>query len=322
MASLFDRTADATAAPARRSRRASIFSLGLDRPSRQHWLGYLLMLPAVLLIAALILYPLLVSVDLSFQNINIARISDPRRPWTTLNYDRLLASSEFWHSLWVTAKFLIVVTGISFVIGLVTALLVNNRFRGRRIARLIIALPWAIPEVVAVVIFAWIFDSSFGLANWLLVRTGLTTQMIAWFSNPTAAFLAVSVTMIWKAYPFVSIMSLAGLQSIPEDSYNAAHVDGASAWQRLVHITIPSMMPVIGVTIVLVVLWLFRDFSIVYTMTQGGPVKATQTLSIMTYLQAFSFFKMGYASAVGVVTLVLCTIAGLLMVGRRTDAMY
>ena len=296
--------------------------LGLGRPSRQHWLGYLLLVPATLLVAVLILYPLLVSVDLSFQNVGIPRLGDARRPWTGDNYDRLINSGEFWISAWVTAKFLVVVTGASFVIGLGTALLVNREFRGRRLARLIVALPWAVPEVVAVVIFAWIFDSSFGLANWLLIKLGLAQQTISWFSDPTAAFFAVCCTMVWKAYPFVSIMSLAGLQAIPEDYYQAARVDGANALQRFLYITVPCLAPVLAVTAVLVVLWLFRDFSIVYTMTQGGPVKATQTLSIMTYLQAFSFFKMGYASAIGVVTLVLCTVASLLMVGRRTDAMY
>ena len=113
---------------------------------------------------------------------------------------------------------------------------------------------------------------------------------------------AVSVTMIWKAYPFVSTMALAGLQSIPDDLYGAARVDGATARQQFLHVTLPSLMPVIAITAVLLVLWLCRDFSIVYVMTQGGPVRATQTLSIMTYQQAFSFFRMGYASAVGVVT--------------------
>jgi multiple sugar transport system permease protein len=296
--------------------------LGLGRPSRQHWLGYLLLLPAALLVGALILYPLVASLDLSFQNVGIPRIGDVRRPWTAANYERLFNAEEFWGSAWVTAKFLVVVTCAAFVIGLGTALMVNQRFRGRRLARLIVALPWAVPEVVAVVIFAWIFDSSFGLANWLLIKLGLAAQTISWFSDPTAAFVAVCCTMVWKAYPFVSIMALAGLQAIPEDYYNAARVDGANAFQCFVHITVPCLMPVLAVTAVLVMLWLFRDFSIIYTMTQGGPVRTTQTLSIMTYLHAFSFFRMGYASAVGVITLVLCTVASLLIVGRRTDAIY
>ena len=128
--------------------------------------------------------------------------------------------------------------------------------------------------------------------------------------------------MTWKGFPFVSIMTLAGLQSIPNDYYAAAKVDGASALQRFRWITIPCLMPVLGVTLVLVMLWVFRDFSIIKVLTDGGPLNTTQTLSIMTYDQAFGFFKFGYASAVGVVTLVICVIASLAMLGRSTKAMY
>lgn len=107
--------------------------------------------------------------------------------------------------------------------------------------------------------------------NWLLIKLGLTSGMINWFSDPTAAFWVVAVTMIWKGYPFVSIMTLAGLQSIPDDFYNAAKVDGANAFQRFRYITVPVLMPVLGVTLVLVVLWVFRDFSIIKVLTDGGP---------------------------------------------------
>jgi multiple sugar transport system permease protein len=295
------------------------FSLDLARPSRQHWLGYLLLAPAVLLIAAIIVYPLIVSVDLSFQNVGIARLDQPRRPFTTANYERLIASPDFWNACWVTLKLILVVTTACFLLGLGTALLVNNRFKGRSVARLLVAMPWAVPEVIAVVIFAWIFDSSFGLMNWVFLSLGFIDKTINWFSDPDAAFAVVATTMIWKGYPFVSIMSLAGLQSIPDDYYAAARVDGASALQRLRYITLPCLMPVIGVTTVLVMLWIFRDFSIIYVLTGGGPLKATQTLSIMTYEQAFSFFRMGYASAIGVVTLVICVIAAKLTMRRAPD---
>ena len=116
-------------------------------------------------------------------------------------------------------------------------------------------------------------------------------------------------------------MCLAGLQSIPSDFYAAAKVDGASAAQRFRWITIPSLMPVLGVTMILVVLWVFRDFSIIKVLTGGGPLKSTQTLSIMTYDQAFGFFKFGYASAVGVITLIFCVITALLMLGRSPKNM-
>src|SRR6185295_17631552 len=120
-----------------------------------------------------------------------------------------------------------------------------------------------------------------------------------------------------RGYPFVSIMVLAGLQSIPEDFYSAAKVDGANAVQRFLFVTIPSLMPVLGVTLVLVVLSIFRDFSTIYVLTGGGPLQATQTLAIMTYENAFGFYRMGYAAAIGMVTLVLCALVSLLIVGRR-----
>lgn len=288
----------------------------LARPSRQHLLGYILMAPAVLLVALIIVYPLIISVDLSFQDVKLPRIGAERKPFTTANYEKLFTSPEFWMACWVTLKLVTVVTLGSLFVGLSTALLVNNKFKGRKIARLAMALPWAVPEVIAVVIFAWIFDSSFGFMSWLFIQLGLASEMIKWVSTPGAAFWAVATTMIWKGFPFVSIMTLAGLQSIPSDFYAAAKVDGASAIQRFRWITIPSLMPVLGVTLILVILWVFRDFSIIKVLTGGGPLKSTQTLSIMTYDQAFGFFKFGYASAVGIVTLVICVIASMLMLGR------
>ncbi len=296
--------------------------LDLARPSRRHLLGYILLAPAVLLVGLIIVYPLIVSVDLSFQEVKLARIGAGRKPFSLANYEKLFTSAEFWQACWVTVKLVVVVTLGSLAVGMSTALLVNNRFRGRTLARLVMALPWAVPEIIAVVVFAWIFDSTFGLMSWLLITLGLTDQMVAWVSTPGAAFWAVAITMIWKGFPFVSIMTLAGLQSIPEDLYAAARVDGAGAVQRFRWITLPLLMPVLGVIVVLVMLWVFRDFSIIKTLTEGGPLKSTQTLSIMTYDQAFGFFNFGYASAIGVVTLVVCVLVSLLMLGRNAKAMY
>ena len=293
----------------------------LARPSRQHLLGYILIAPAVLIVALIIVYPLIISIDLSFQDVKIPRIGEDRKPFTLENYQKMFSSAEFWMACWVTLKLVTVVTIGSLFVGLSTALLVNNKFKGRTLARLAMALPWAVPEVIAVVIFAWIFDSSFGLMSWIFIQLGLTDEMITWVSTPGAAFWAVAITMIWKGFPFVSIMCLAGLQSIPSDFYAAAKVDGASAAQRFRWITIPSLMPVLGVTMILVVLWVFRDFSIIKVLTGGGPLKSTQTLSIMTYDQAFGFFKFGYASAVGVITLIFCVITALLMLGRSPKNM-
>jgi multiple sugar transport system permease protein len=302
--------------------RPTLLRLELGRPSRQHWLGYILLAPAVLMIAGIILYPLLLSLDLSLQDVEIPRLDRPRKPFTLDNYARLFSSSDFWMALGVTLRLIFVVTVGVFIVGIATALLVNNRFRGRFLARLVVALPWAIPEVIAAVIFTWMFHATFGVVSWTLFRLDVVDYMISWFSDPILAFAVISVTMIWKGYPFVTIMVLAGLQSIPEDFHHAAKVDGASPWQRFTNITIPCLMPILAVTAVLVVLWVFRDFSTIYILTGGGPLKSTQTLSIMTYEESFSYFRMGYAAALGVVTFILCAIAALFLVGRRADSIY
>jgi len=296
--------------------------LDLARPSRQHLLGYILIAPAVLMVAAIIVWPLFVALDLSFQQVKIPRLGAAGKPFSLANYRWLFNSREFWLACWVTLKLVVVVTAGSVLVGLGTALLVNNRFRGRTVARLGMALPWAVPEIIAVVIFAWMFDSSFGLFGWLAVQLGLAGQMIPWVSNAGAAFWAVAITMIWKGFPFVSIMCLAGLQSIPADYYAAAKVDGAGVWQRFRWITMPLLMPVLGVTVVLTLLWVFRDFSIIKVLTGGGPLRSTQTLSIMTYDQAFQYHNFGRAAAVGVLTLVICVLASLLMLGRRSRSIY
>lgn len=289
----------------------------LARPSRQHLLGYILLAPAVIMVALIIIYPLIISFDLSFQDVKLAKIGDDRKPFTLVNYQKLLSDAKFWYACWVTFKLVTVVTFCCLVFGVLTALLVNNKFKGRTSARLLMAMPWAVPEVIAVVIFTWIFDSSFGFLGWLFIQLGFTEEMIPWISSPNAAFWAVALTMTWKGFPFVSIMTLAGLQSIPDDYYAAAKVDGANVFQRFRWITFPLLLPVLGVTLILVMLWVFRDFSIIKVLTDGGPLKATTTLSIMTYENAFGFFKFGYASAIGIITLIFCVIASLLML--RSD---
>ncbi len=294
----------------------------LWRPSNQSLLAYLLMLPAVLITLAVIAYPIVSAIDLSFQEIKIVQVGRERFPWTLANYAHLFTSSEFWKATWVTLKLVTIATLGCLVLGLSTAMLVNQRFRGRTIARILVALPWAVPSVMAAVIWWWMFDSSFGLINWLLVKAHIISSPIAWFSSPTTAFFVICVVMIWKGYPFVSVMLLAGLQSIPGDLYEAAQIDGANTWNRFRYITLPSLSPVMGIALILVILWVFRDFAIIWLLTGGGPIGATRTLAIMTYEQAFGFYNMGYAASIGMVTLVISLIASIVMIRRFSTSIY
>lgn len=304
---------DAAVLPALGAGRRRTFLLW--RPSKRRWLGYVLLAPAVAVTLLLILYPLAVALNLSFQRVRIMR-AGAATPYTLENYVRLAHSPDFWNACLVSLAFVFVVTVGCFVVGLGSALLVNERFPGRRAARLLVALPWAVPEVVAAAIFTWMFDASYGLANWLLLQGGIVNEPLAWLIDPYAAFAVCAAALIWTGYPFVSVMTLAGLQAIPRELYEAAQVDGAGAWHRLIAITLPCLRPVLVVALVLVVLRVVRDFATVYVITGGGPAGATRSLALLTYEQAFSFYNIGYGAAVGIVTLLACAAFSTAMVSR------
>lgn len=196
----------------------------------------------------------------------------------------------------------VVVAG-SLAVGLGTALVVNERFVGRKAARIAVALPWAIPAVMAAVIWWWMFDSSFGVINWFLVKLRLVEAPVAWFNRPGTAFAAIATIMIWKGYPFMSVMLLAGLQAIPTELYEASKADGAGSIARFRYVTLPALRPVMGIALILIVLWVFREFPIIWLITGGGPIGATRTLAVATYETGFKFLRIGEAAALGVITL-------------------
>ncbi len=294
----------------------------LWQPGNRQLFAYLLLLPAVLLTAAIIVYPILSAIDLSFQRIKIAKLGRERAPLTLRNYEELFQSPEFFQAIWVTISLVATVTLLSYVIGLATAVMVNQQFRGRKLARILVAVPWAVPSVMAAIIWWWLFDSSFGLINWALVRSGLSGEMIPWLSTPGAATFVIVIVMVWKGYPFISVIMLAGLQSIPLELYDAAKVDGASAWGRFRFITLPGLRSVRGIALILIMLWVFRDFPIIYLLTGGGPQGTTQTLAIMTYQEAFKFHDFGYAAAIGVITLIISVVASWFMVRRSDEPLF
>lgn len=283
-------------------------------PSNRHLVAYLLMAPALIMTLLIIVYPLITAADLSFQTIRITQIGKGRLPFTLENYTRLFSSGEFWRSSWITLKFIFFVTIGCFLLGTGTALLVNNQFKGRTAARMLVALPWSVPAVLAAVIWWWLFDSSFGLINYFLIQLNLIDKPIAWFSRPTTAFIVICVVMIWKGYPFVSVMVLAGLQAVPLDQYEAAKIDGANVFARFRYVTLPNLRSILGIALILVILWVFRDFPIIFLLTGGGPIGSTQTLAIMTYQEAFGFYDMGYAAAIGMVTLLISLLVSIFMI--------
>jgi len=271
---------------------------------RSRWAGYALLAPALAAVGFLILYPLYLVLAISFRQgktLNVLRLSE--LPFGLANYRTIVVSDATWHSVFVTVVYLIGTIAPAFLIGLGTALLLNRAFPGRRWLRSFILLPWAVPGVIVSIVFLWLLDGSFGVVNALLRQAGWLATDLAWFANEDTALASVIVPTVWKAYPFFTLTLLAALQSIPSSLYEAAVVDGATRWQSFRYVTWPGIRASAALAAILNTLWALREFDIIYLTTGGGPDRATETLAVRIYQEAFAFFRMGTASALGVLTM-------------------
>jgi len=287
---------------------------------RYDWFPLLLMLPALVLLGVILLYPIVRGLWMSFYEVSFVSVSRQETFVGLDNYRAMLANPYFWNSVRVTVIYTVLTVGLSFAIGLGTALLLNTRFPGRAAARLVMIIPWAVPAVVAVLIWTWMLDANFGVANYLLVSLHIVNQKLAWLPQPELALAAVTMVTVWQFFPIATVMILGGLQTIPEELYEAASIDGSGALGRFRWVTWPGLAPVTVVLVLLLTLNAFRTVTIVYIMTGGGPARATETLSVATYLEAFKFFRGGDAAAIGVVMLLVSlifTVIYLLALGRR-----
>jgi multiple sugar transport system permease protein len=277
------------------------------RIRRQSVIAYALLAPAMALVAGLIVFPLYMVFETSLRQgraPNIARLD--RLPLGFGNYARALTDEAVWHSAGITVLYAAGAIVPAFAIGLGLALLLNRDFPGRRWVRSLMLLPWAVPGVVAAIAFLWMFDASYGVVNSMLRRVGLIVTDVAWFSGGDTALFAVILPTVWKCFPFFALTLLAALQSVPQALYEAARIDGAGRWQIFRYVTWPGIQGAAALAIVLQTLWVVKDFDLVFATTHGGPARATQTLSLLVYEEAFQFFRLGFASAIGVLMLFVC----------------
>lgn len=271
---------------------------------RINWLPIWLLGPVAVLLAVILIWPIVQGVALSFFNTRILNYSAGKFIGLA-NFNALFQDEYFWNSLKVTAIYGAASVICTYVLGLGFALLLNRDFKGRGFIRTIFILPWAIPEVVAVLIFAWMLDPQFGVGNYLLVLIGVIEQPQAWLSQSHLALPALVVLTAWQQFPLAMLILLAGLQTIPEEQYEAAKMDGAGALTRFIHVTLPGLRSVNVILILLLILNSFRRVTMIYAMTRGGPARSTETLSVLTYNTAFEYQRVGYAAAVGTVLLLI-----------------
>jgi multiple sugar transport system permease protein len=281
----------------------------VERVSRRGWdrqtsLAYMLVFLIVAYLGVFILFPIVQQVLTSFSN-NVVGINEVT--WVGLrNYERLFEDDDFWFAVQVTFTYMgCVVVGAVFL-GLVSALLLNRKFRGRNLARSAIAVPWAFPEISAVLVFVWMCNPTFGVMNVLARLFPGVEANLAWLSDPNMAMPLVIVISIWKAFPFTFLVILAALQAIPRDLYEAADVDGATRLQMLRYITIPEIAPTLLLMAVLMAIFSFKQFTLIWLTTGGGPYGGiTETLVLLIYQTAFRFFDLAYGATLGVAAFII-----------------
>ncbi|MBW4655213.1 MAG: sugar ABC transporter permease [Kaiparowitsia implicata GSE-PSE-MK54-09C] len=271
---------------------------------RERRVGWLLVLPALLLLLGVFAYPIGQAFWQSLFNQNLG--TQLTSEFTGLsNYARMTQDGRFWQTMWNTSVFTFFSVFFEFLLGLGVALVLNQSFRGRGIVRTVAILPWALPTALIALAWTWIFNDQYGIVNDILLRLGLIQTGINWLGNPTLAMGAVIFADVWKTTPFISILLLAGLQSISEDLYEAHRIDGASPWQSFRQITLPLLMPQIVIALLFRFAQAFGIFDLIAVMTGGGPGGATETVSLYIYSTVMRYLDFGYGAALVVVTFVL-----------------
>lgn len=292
---------------------AAAFELSELPPKADRAFGLKLVAPAMVLLAVLLALPTALTVIYSLHDVPASGASFG--PFVGIeNYTIVLSSPVFWRSATVTLTFSIGFVIFSTVIGLAMAMLLNQHFIGRGLARALLIIPWATPWLVIGILWKWFADGSVGGLNAVLVLLGVTSEYYDFLSDPNTAMPITVLAAVWRQASFAGILILAGLQALPEELYEAASLDGANFWQRFTNITLPWLKPVLITVTVFNVIYAFLQFDVVFAMTQGGPGDTTQVLSILIYRQLFVSTNIGLGSALAVILGVVALVGGLLTV--------
>ena len=273
----------------------------------------LFMAPALLLSAALVLYPLLNGVRLAFTN--SSPLSKRMRYIGFDNFVRLLTDDGFWTAVFNSMGLVVVSVGLAVVIGYLIALLCDAMVRGVTVFRTAVFLVWVVPWISVAILWGWLFDANYGLINAILQNVGLIDAPVNFLAGPWLARMMLVIAYVWRMTPFMMIVSVAALRGVPRELREAANIDGAGYWQQQFAIVLPLVRPTLMIVAVLDVIRLMQEMTLPWVLTKGGPVNATEVLSLYTYKLAFQRWDFGLASASGVLWLLL--VAGFAGVATR-----
>ncbi|MBD2081842.1 sugar ABC transporter permease [Leptolyngbya sp. FACHB-17] len=275
---------------------------------RERRAGWFLTIPALVILALVFAYPILRAFWQSLFAINLGTQLNPQFAGLS-NFGRMAQDGRFWRTMLNSTVFTLASVFLELILGMGIALVLNQKFRGRGTVRTIAILPWALPTALIALGWTWIFNDQYGIVNDILLRLGLVKTGVNWLGDPTLAMIAVILADVWKTTPFISILLLAGLQSISNDLYEAQAIDGASPWQSFRQITLPLLMPQVVIALLFRLAQSFGIFDLISVMTGGGPGGATETVSLYIYSTVMRYLDFGYGAALVVVTFLLLVLA-------------
>jgi ABC-type sugar transport system permease subunit len=265
---------------------------------RRFQLGVWFTMPAVLILLTVLAYPIIASLVLSFQRIRFAGQGITAEFLGTANYAQLLVDKTFHASLFRSVYFTLVEVAAVVSLGLLVALLLNHPLGRNAFFRVVLLIPWALAPVANAVLWKWIYNANYGVLNAIFVGVGLIDKNIVWLGSPWLALNMILLADVWKAVPFIALLLLAGLQSIPNYLYRAARLDGANAWQQFVHVTWPGLKTSLVISVVLQSIWALKVFDLIYVLTKGSPADSTVLLNYLAWRQTFSNLDIGYGAAI------------------------
>ncbi len=261
---------------------------------RENILGYVLVFPALLILSVFIAYPFILGIWFSLTNKQVGQAAT----FVGLtNFSRLLGDSIFLQVNSNTLVYTVTTVALKLILGLALALLMNQHFPLKNLVRASLLLPWIVPTALSTIAWLWIFDPTYSVANWVLVKTGVSGKL-NWLGNPALAMTAIVIVNVWRGVPFFAITLLAGLQMVAQELHEAASIDGATVLRRFWHVTVPSIRPVILLVVIFSTIWTIADFQLVYVLTRGGPLNSTHLFATYAYQIALVSARLGEGAAI------------------------
>lgn len=270
--------------------------------------GYIALIPAVIVFAVFIIYPVMNTIYLSFCNFRTQTISQGPQFAGFANYIQMFKDEQMWKALKFTVEFTIIAVILESILGMLCALIMNKQQKSSGFVSAMILIPWCIPTVVSGLMWSYIFAESYGILNYLLQLVGITSQPIRWLTDSNFAFLSILISDVWKTVPYMSLLMLSALKTVDASFLEAAQIDGASKIQSFFKISVPCMKPIIIVAVMFRTIQSFRIYDLIRVLTNGGPQGKTTSLTIYTITQYTTFGNMGYGAALAVLTFIVSMI--------------